>query len=326
MYAHSSKYHAKTREEWLHNRYLEQQKLEENYELSFKSKKKIDRTKESAYNHARALLDSSLISESKEKIYTIKVREVGDYYQVYYYSNKKKIKDKTLEKDLEELWTPTEYHHKNTNDLKKIETRNIRRSKYSLQNLIKANEKEFKTFITLTFEDNIIDISVAHKKFHIWRRNIKRSKSDFMYVCVPEFQKRGAVHYHLLTNIDYTDYKLISKEFKTIWNRDHKRWENFRTVNSWCYGHSRVDDMKDINVVGYLSKYMTKDIDNRLWGKRRYYYSQNLRHPTEIYLNLDDLNDYKYFVNCFNGEERYTSTYKDYYGDDVVVKEYKKGE
>lgn len=84
--------------------------------------------------------------------------------------------------------------------------------------------------------------------------------------------------------------------------------------------------MKDINVVGYLSKYMTKDIDNRLFGKRRYLYSQKLKRPTDIYLNLDDLNDYKYFVNCFNGEERYTSTYKDNFGDEVIVKEYKRME
>ena len=44
--------------------------------------------------------------------------------------------------------------------------------------------------------------------------------------------------------------------------------------------------MKDINIIGYLSKYMTKDIDNRLFGKRRYLYSQNLVKPKTYFFKF----------------------------------------
>jgi len=85
------------------------------------------------------------------------------------------------------------------------------RSKFQLQRLVKANESEFKTFITLTFVENITCVEQANIMFDNWRRSIKRVKSDFKYVCVPEFQKRGAVHYHLLTNLDIkNDYNIIT--------------------------------------------------------------------------------------------------------------------
>ena len=65
---------------------------------------------------------------------------------------------------------------KKENKLKEIDEKNINRSKIELQKIIKTNEKAFKTFITLTFEDSINDIESANKKFNIFRTKIKRIK------------------------------------------------------------------------------------------------------------------------------------------------------
>lgn len=283
------------------------------------------------------LLDSSLIFQSNKKFVNIKLIDCGDYKHVYYYNDIKLKKDKNLDKfkDVSQFCvkmcndrvgdTSTKKEKSSNNELKEIELKNINRSKFEMQRLIKANEKEFKTFITLTFADNITDVEQANKQFNIWRTYIKQLKSDFKCVGVPEFQKRGAIHYHLLTNIDYNDFTLLSQEERRIYNKK-SGWQIGRDVKGWNYGHNMAKDMKDINVVGYLSKYMTKDVDNRLWGKRRYFYTRNLKKPITYDIDLSNLEDFKMFVELLesNFNEEYSNSYTDFLNHNVTFKEYKK--
>lgn len=280
-----------------------------------------------------SLLDSNLITRTNEKKLNIKIIKLGDYIQVYKYSEPIYKKDKNLETNKIEQRIKSELKINklfkiNTNivsntDLKKtekkqvIEKRNIIRSKLNLQRLIKANELEFTTFITLTFAENILDIKKANKIFNNWRRQILRQKKDFKYVCVPEFQKRGAVHYHLLTNLD------IEKDPNIIIPQQGKK--NQYDVRYWTHGFSSVFSMKNINVVGYLSKYMTKDIDNRLFSQRRYFYSLNLNKPEEITLNFEnDVDVLRFFLITNDYKEIYSNNYKDYFDNIIEFIEYKK--
>lgn len=206
---------------------------------------------------------------------------------------------------------------------KKIELRNINRSKFSLQRLVKSNMKEWKTFITLTFEENITSISEANKKFNIWKTYIKRLKNDFKYVCVPEFQKRGAVHYHLLTNIDYNDYELLSQQERHIY-KPGKGWQIGRDIKGWKYGHNMAKNMKDFNVIGYITKYMTKDIDDRLFGKQRYLRSRNLIEPSIVYLSTNNIGELIKYFNIIDYSLEYTNIYMTKYDDVVEFQEYRK--
>lgn len=370
-----------------------------------------------------SLLDSSLITQTKSKIYDIKVVECGEYKQIYYFNDLKIKKDENLlktnrvdidinylfkTKPIKEEIKPINnkmkklgikkidykkiYHRNlkiikkdkiiivsnvnylfstenNKNTEKQIEIKNLNRSKFNCQRIIKANEKEWKTFITLTFANfkkvrvgdkqyyyldlcknynkkilirriniyNIINkkdfnnkienyssIKKANKTFNSWKTYIKRLKDDFKYICVPEFQKNGTIHYHLLTNINYTDFSLLSKEEVKIY-KPRKGWQIFRTIKGWKYGFSSVKPMEDINVVGYLLKYMTKDIDNRLFGHRRYFYSQNLITPKETYLNAQnntqDILLYLKFINETNIV--YENTYYDKLGNEIRFVELK---
>lgn len=208
-----------------------------------------------------------------------------------------------------------------------IEQKNIDRSKFQLQRLIKANEKEFKTFITLTFSDNVKDIKKANEKFNSWRTKIKSIYNDFRYVCVPEFQKRGAVHYHLLTNLEINkEYFYIRRnkqtKVKLILPQLNKKCQY--DVKYWSNGFTSVFSMKNINVVGFLSKYMTKDIDNRLFGHRRYFYSTNLLKPNEIYIDLSKDNEFNIVADIMaNCNITYEKTYLDMFGDIVDFVEFK---
>lgn len=276
------------------------------------------------------LLDSSLIFayNNNKRLYDFKVIQCGNYYQVYNYSNLKVKKDK-LEKDkknedklyniCKDLIDNKEKEKSRVdNQLKEIDIKNIQRSKINLQRLAKANEKEFKTFITLTFKDNINNINDANKIFHDFISNIKRLKKDFKYLGVPEFQKRGAVHYHLMTNLS------ITKDNNIILKQPNKKY--MYDLKYWTKGYSSVYSIRKnhINVVAYLTKYFTKDIDNRLFGKRRYLYSRNLIKPCEVYLSSRDIEEFIKVLKIYDYNLAYTSNYNDTFNNDIEFREYVK--
>ena len=245
------------------------------------------------------ILDSKLITETILKQYDIKFVDCGECYQVYYYQNKKIISTKKDDTDLKLKKLKIENsidnkEQKATNiielkDEKKIEDRNIIRSKLNCQRLAKANSKIWETFITLTIAENEQDIKKANKMLHSFTVQVRRIKKDFSYIAIPEFQKRGAIHYHLLTNISIDDDKLIFSQ------EDNPRYKH---IKYWNKGFTNIEPIKDDikKVVGYISKYMTKDIDNRLFGHRRYLYSQNLSIPKESYINSDSEQEYDFFT------------------------------
>lgn len=256
--------------------------------------------------------------------YNIKIVDCGEYTQVYYYQKpkyrnrisdetelelKKQKSDNLFEKEKEpKLELPWELDFE-----PKIEDRNIIRSKLSCQRIAKTNSTIWETFITLTIAENELDIKKANKKFNNFITIIRRHKKDFKYIAIPEFQKRGSVHYHLLTNISIDDENLIySQEDNT----------KFKHVKYWKHGFTKVDVMKnDVKkIVGYISKYMTKDIDNRLFGHRRYLYSQNLSIPKTIYIDTNEKLDNDFYQQKIQDKELiYQNEYINPYDGSLVT-------
>lgn len=313
-YGHTSKTYVKSNEE---SKYIKENYLE-----------RVEREfKEIPEKHPGALLlDSSLITPTQ---YDYKIIECGKYFQIYKYENKKTSQKDKREKtmiDYDYLFTKRENIY--SQDKKYIQVKNINRSVNQVKRLVKTNEEVFKTFITLTFADNVTDITDANKKFDIWRTKIKSIFKDFCYVGVPEFQKRGAVHYHLLTNLEIekiyqytrrgkiTETQLIipQKEFteKQLKKMTREQKKHCYNVKYWSYGFTSVYPLENINVVGYLTKYMTKDIDNRLWGHRKYFYSMNLKRPKEILIDSDIAKEYS---RIFLIENLYDLKYQKIYFD-----------
>lgn len=264
------------------------------------------------------LLDSGLISQTNKKFINIKVIDCNTYKHVFEYKNLRHVSEKLVKcKDPKVLpYSSVNKSYKNTSELKEISIENISRTKNNFQRLIQCNINKFKTFITLTFKDNVTDVSYANKKFNTWRTKVKSIYPDFAYICVPEFQKRGAVHYHLLTNLDIKENSnIITLQANAI---------NKYDVKYWSYGFTSAFTVDNINVVGYMSKYMTKDIDNRLFSKRRYLYSSNLEKPVEYNLDLSNLEDFNTFCLLFKDEYNltYFRDYEDFYGETVKYKEF----
>lgn len=291
------------------------------------------------------LLDSSLISQYKSNyginIFDVKIVNCGDYIQVYNYSilHSKVSEDKktlTIDKKNENLLKMSNVDTENLktskeSELKSISLSNAIRSKLNCQRIAKSNINVWESFITLTFADNVTDIATANKIFGSWSSNIKKLKKDFKYLCVPEFQKRGAVHYHILSNLGESDIDTIILRQKDFTDKQLAKMSNSArskcfNVRYWSKGFSRVDFLKgDIKkIIGYISKYMTEDIDNRLFGKKRYFYSQNIKKPNVEYLNLSNTDDMIYFGQLLKDVNiDFKSKYYDKFNNEIEYVEYR---
>lgn len=267
---------------------------------------------------AHTLLDSNLIRQTNKIKYNAKIYECGNYLQLYLYQFTKLKKDTSLAKsDYEIMKKKVLYKKEKESSIKsaykQIRLDNAMRSKLQIQRIVKANLDEFKTFITLTFEDNV-DIDIANKKFNSWRTHTKKIFNDFKYISVPEFQKRGSVHFHLLTNIDYDDMILVNQEKKEIWNPQNNVWHIFKTLNHWKNGYSSIKNLtnnqQNINIVAYISKYITKDIDNRLYSRKKYSYSKSLYIPQAFFFDTEDEKVSSYINKIFLHKEK---TYQNVY-------------
>ncbi|MCI9049562.1 MAG: hypothetical protein HFF37_04120 [Coprobacillus sp.] len=167
---------------------------------------------------------------------------------------------------------------------------NLIRSRNHVFDLARCNDEYWKSFITLTFKENIQDINIAYDMFNKWlksaRRYLKRNNIEFYYLGVIEFQKRGAIHYHLLTNIECGSYILPLQESE----------KNKFNVMYWKYGFSSAFNIvKDVNnffdIAKYMCKYMAKKNDDiRLKNHKRYYHSRNLKKPLELTYMDNDIN------------------------------------
>lgn len=188
------------------------------------------------------------------------------------------------------------------NQLKELRRNNVARTVNTIKDYGYENKSLFKSFVTLTFADNVTDIAEANKKFKNWvdqiRRICKKNGDDFYYLGVPEFQKRGAVHYHLLTSLEPGSYALTPqiKDGKVHKTYSHKYKRHFTSydVRYWegVNGYSSALDFKEcdenFDAIKYMIKYLLKDLDQRLFGHKKILASNNLSKP-KVLKTLSDV-------------------------------------
>ena len=123
-------------------------------------------------------------------------------------------------------------------------------------------------FITLTFKDKgdvkMTDLSTANYEFKKFIERLKSKFGDFKYLAVIEFQKRGAIHYHMVSNLEYV--------------------KNLNLRKIWSNGFVRINRINECDNIGlYVMKYMHKDLtDVRLHKRKAYLRSNNLEWPEII--------------------------------------------
>jgi len=121
------------------------------------------------------------------------------------------------------------------------------------------------TFVTLTNFQNV-DLSIGYAYLRTFIRTIRKRYSGLSYYAVPEWQKTGRLHFHLL-----------------VWGVQHEEAERERDTRffqrCWARGFVDVCNAQDSSVflALYLAKYLTKaSKDRRLLNQRAYTSSHNV--------------------------------------------------
>lgn len=236
----------------------------------------------------------------------------------------------TREKEAERMkeWTKNKQKEKvDRKEERRLQT--LRDAKNTGRRLALNNFDSSSLFVTLTYAKNMENINEADKDFAEF---IQLLNEDFgkkhKYFAVREFQDRGAIHYHMLIDLNIT------------WDRDDKeRREYFeRLVHEIYWRHGWVD-LKRLdyyeegkkkrkmyneegtvdNVGAYIVKYMDID-DVRLKGHKAYLTSAGLERP-KVYTGLAaDLIIQAYELDI--KKETFTNSYESEYLGKIVYKEH----
>lgn len=129
-------------------------------------------------------------------------------------------------------------------------------------------------FLTLTYAKNEQNRKKANHDFNLFNKRLNYNLNHKLkYICVPEFQKRGAIHYHVIYfNLPYVKAETLGE--------------------IWTHGSIDVKGLKSVNnISAYISKYISKDlIDDRHKGHRLLITSRGLIKPTILYNHQIDKN------------------------------------
>ncbi len=139
----------------------------------------------------------------------------------------------------------------------------VNRTRTEIRRLINSNP-QLNKFMTLTFADNITDLKQANYEFNKFVLRLSYKYPNFEYLAVPEFQKRGAVHYHVICNLPFVHYSEIRE--------------------TWGQGNIDIKQVQNVTNLGaYVCKYLGKDMfDERTFGKKKFFRSQTLSEAIEI--------------------------------------------
>jgi len=190
-------------------------------------------------------------------VYT-KIIKSGNILEVY-----------TYESDPPEYRPRKKSRHKNPKRYK----RNVERARASFIRLVQANLGAGKrpAFLTLTMRE-IVPLREGWSAFQKFGAKLRRfAPGRLNYVAVPEFQKRGAVHFHCLV------WGLTDEEINTERNTR-------RIAKLWGYGFIDIRSSDGSpKLAGYLAKYMFKAMwDERLNGQKSYSSTRSLMRSVSL--------------------------------------------
>lgn len=248
-------------------------------------------------------------------MYNLKIIKCGKRIEVYRYNgyvvNDKgdKVTGDVFEDipednciDIEKTQETSEYRRQKT----------LNTARNNIIRLIRCNEDELKTFITLTFAEEC-DYKDSKLLLHKFFDKLRRSYKGIKYIWIMEFGTlKGRLHFHVLCNVPINIRLSSSEEKKSM---EHKALEKQFKLKYWDHGWVDIRSMNDEgcdNVALYVAAYLTKDlIDKSFEGYRVYGYSHKtmIKPIEEKYYTTDSLES---LVASFSSEYdiKYTNSYQ----------------
>ena len=130
--------------------------------------------------------------------------------------------------------------------------------------------------LTLTFRENLEDIDKAWSVFKYFCRLMRFRYGDrFCYIAVPEYQERGAVHFHLAIK-GYYDVKIV----RLLWRRAVGQLDGNIDITSPRRA-CRKNSWNPKRIAAYLSKYITKS-ETVDFNRRRFSSGGDIQIPEPI--------------------------------------------
>ena len=184
-----------------------------------------------------------------------------------------------------------------------------------IYNYARANKWEW--FFTFTFNTKLVDsfnYELLSGIMSDWLRYIgDNSKTgQLKYLIVPELHKSGRWHFHgLFSGLDSSVWKLtysghnVVKKYVSNGKASYKKTDTMIfNISGFPYGWTTATMVSDTRRVShYITKYITKELDGMLKGKKRYWASRSCLsgiHDTffmsdhEIELFLESFGDPEY--------------------------------
>lgn len=265
---------------------------------------------------AAPLLVNTVISQPKKVgIKThFKVIGSGKIIEIYQYSKNifvnhsgfpKKLKVPSDAEILDILTNPEKYSVPSVRS-QEYKQRNIIKAKNRIRRLVQANFDQQGKFLTFSFAKttkvDITSLTDCHVLYARFMRSLRDKYPNFRYVAVPEFQKRGAVHYHAMVDVPYTPWKTLMK--------------------LWQYGGVYITKINNPAYVGsYIAKYVGKALeDKRYSGHRCFYSSKNLIQPVVKY--GDDLQNIMQAIEARGITPSFTNSYYSDWCGQISYKSY----
>lgn len=230
-----------------------------------------------------------------------KILVYGNIHEMYQYSKPLHIKQQQNHVKLLKLQCPTStqgINKKSNTPIQQKRTATYTRRNSSktrtLKNFFRLchhNNYHAQTihFLTLTFDYDVTYQKACRHLSHFMERIAKTSKPvSISYISVPELQKKGRLHFHLLvynlppkisgTPIYIRTYIKKSKTYEYLPTTTERFTRNLQ--RQWRYGYLDImpTTYTSRGLAGYMAKYMAKAFDNSLIKcKRLYNCSRNIK-------------------------------------------------
>lgn len=155
--------------------------------------------------------------------------------------------------------------------------------RWEIKRLVDCNFDGRSSFLTLTYQENVVDIEKSNYEFDKFIKRLKyylkkeHGNIPLKYLATWEIQKEreekygyAVIHYHvMLFSFPYVPHS----ELMRLWGNG----------NVWI---NKIDHVEKANKGLYVSKYFAKDLDVKEHKKKAFFTSRNLRKPIETKMQI----------------------------------------
>lgn len=150
--------------------------------------------------------------------------------------------------------------------------RSIRRSKAQVRRKVLAGKLDH--LLTLTYRDNRQNARKSYQDLKRFIRLVRKRYPGWAYLAVHEFQKRGAVHFHLAVR-GFQDVRFLRNQWLAVVGQGN--------IDVQASGRRGAGIWKLPKLALYLSKYIMKNATEAN-GRQRYRVSEGIELPRDTFI------------------------------------------